>query len=294
MSKSYTADIPVHLIDDPIELLRPVDQRGVEYLELKQSIAKEGILNSILVRPRGDRYQAVDGMHRLTIARQLQHESIPARVCEMTDDESRLAQLKTAVNRIECQPVFIARRIERLLIDNPSWTLNEISVRISKNPYWIKQRLELLHLNNEHQKLVDSGKLTVGNAHLLVRLPEPLRDSYLEHALTLTNSDFELLAGPVVKAYREDVSQERREAMVGPMKPCMRSVVTIQSEIEKPTVAGPLTLLDACETPVDGFASALRWVLRMDSMGEQTRRVRQVTLEAKRIKSITQEEKKNA
>jgi ParB/RepB/Spo0J family partition protein len=156
MHQSYTTDIQTNLIDEPVEILRPVDERCVEFLELKQSIANLGVSNSILVRPLGDRFQLVDGYHRFTIARQLHHSSIAATVKEMTDEEARLYQLTTAINRVEIQPIFIARRIERLLVENPTWTLQDISVRIHKNPYWIKQRLELLFLNDEHQKLVDA------------------------------------------------------------------------------------------------------------------------------------------
>lgn len=282
--------IPIDLIDDPDDLLRPVDQRGVEYLELKQSIADNGILNSILVRPHNDRYQVVDGRNRLTVARQLGHTTIAASIKPMSDSELLILQLETAVCRVETKFTYIVRRIERLLQDNPEWSLQDISTRIHKSPAWIKQRLSLLHLEREYQKLIDDGKLSVKSASLLVKLPPDERPVFIKHALTLTTTEFAQLAGPVAKQYREDVFYNRRNALVGPMTPLLRSVTTIQKELDEPTVAGPLTILDECETPIDGFMSGLRWVLRLDQLTEQTRKVLQVRLEADRVKNSFRQE----
>lgn len=282
--------LSIDLIDDPDEILRPVDQRGVEYLELKQSIADNGILNSILVRPHNDRYQVADGRNRLTIARQLGHLTVPACVKPMSDGELLILQLETAVCRVETKFTYIVRRIERLLQENPDWSLQDVSARIHKSPAWIKQRLSLLHLEHEYQQLIDDNKLPVSSASLLVKLPPAERPAFINYALTLTTSEFAQLAGPVVKQYREDVFYDRRNALVGPMTPLLRSVTTIQKELEEPTVAGPLTILDQCETPIDGFMSGLRWVLRLDQLTEQTRKVRQVRLEADRVKTSFRQE----
>ena len=69
--------IPLDQIVEPWVVLRIVDRESVAYLELRDSVAHQGILNSICVRPSARKpglYEVVDGLYRYTAARELVKE----------------------------------------------------------------------------------------------------------------------------------------------------------------------------------------------------------------------------
>lgn len=273
-------DIPLNLIDEPVDVLRPVQRRGVEFLELKQSIADNGFLNSILVRPHGEgRYQVVDGLHRFTIAKLLGMESIPTEVKVLTDEEVLIRQLEANGNFIPTRESDVARRYKRLLKMNPSWTLADLSSRVHKSPVAIQTRLNLLDLSEEHLALVDRGAMTLSNAALLARLPHTERDAYVDKAVALSTSDFAQLAGPVVKNHWEQIVNGK--FVSGPREPScvLKNMVTIRNEIKKPTVAGPVIARECCETLVDAFLAGLKWTLSVDAISLATRRAQQLSIQ---------------
>ena len=96
------AEIPLTLIDTPPVLLRPVDRLSLDYIELRDSIAEHGVLSSISVRPKRDRFEVIDGMYRLSCAIDIGLKAIPATVKHgVTDEELPLLQIQANACRFE-------------------------------------------------------------------------------------------------------------------------------------------------------------------------------------------------
>ena len=83
--------IPFGQIIEPWVVLRVVNRESVEYLELRDSLAVVGPLNSICVRPsvrRPGHYEVVDGLYRYTAACELRLPALPCIVKHnLTDDD---------------------------------------------------------------------------------------------------------------------------------------------------------------------------------------------------------------
>ena len=82
--------IPLDQIIEPWVVLRAVNRESVEYLELRDSLAAVGPLNSICVRPSPRRpgdYEVVDGLYRHTAAVELRMPALPCIIKHNLTDE---------------------------------------------------------------------------------------------------------------------------------------------------------------------------------------------------------------
>lgn len=258
-------DISVKLIDPPPILLRQVDRQSVEYIELRDSIDELGVLASIVVRPRGDRFQVVEGMYRLSCAIDLRLETIPATVKDVTDDELLWIQVQANACRRVTKPVEYAAHLKRLMRRDPTLTIGEVSARLHKSSTWIREQLQLLWLPKDVQKLIDRGEITLGNAYLLHKVPN--RRDYIEQAKTMPTKEFKRLIAGVVKQYTEQQRQGKLDAHFTnhfEPQPHLRNLSELTAEMES-RCEGPRVLTrEDSQTHIDGFYAALLWVMHMD------------------------------
>jgi len=83
--------------------------------ELTRSIEEEGILQPILVRPVGDRFEIIVGSRRFAASKAAGLKSIPAIVREMNDDESLVASLTENIQRGDIEPEEEAKAYKTLV-----------------------------------------------------------------------------------------------------------------------------------------------------------------------------------
>ena len=87
-------EIPLDQIVEPWVVLRVVNRESVEYLELRDSLAHQGFLNSICVRPslrQPGNYEVVDGLYRRAACCELRRPTMPCIVKHNLTDEDVLA-----------------------------------------------------------------------------------------------------------------------------------------------------------------------------------------------------------
>ena len=138
--------IPLDQLVEPWVVLRVVNREAVEYLELRDSIAKQGLLNSICVRPslrRPGYYEVVDGLYRYTAACELRLPALPCIVKQSVSDEEVLAlQIQANALRPETTAIEYARQIRRIMDaitarQGRDASLADVSNLIHKSPDWI-------------------------------------------------------------------------------------------------------------------------------------------------------------
>lgn len=259
------------LLDDPAYLLRPVDKSSAEYLELTESVRRDGVLNAILVRPKGTRYEVVDGFHRLSVCRDLR-VLVPCVVKTLSDDDVLAHQVTANSLRFETRPAEYAARLLHLQRKTGK-TVNELAVMLSRSPLWIKNQFSLTQLIEQGQAAVDDGSLPLGSAYEIAKLPELLQYKWLPCALNRPSKEFiqELLSD------KRDVTSARHQvnSVNGPgVKPYLRHLKELQSMLSSPS--GISSLCSEFNTAEEGFTAALRWVMHLDdaSVRKQGRRWR--------------------
>lgn len=137
--------------------------------ELAESIRTHGVLQPVVVRRLGDRYQLVLGERRLRAARLAGRATIPAIVREVGDAESLKHALMENLQRENLNPIEEACGY-RALKDEFDLAVNEIAGMIGKNRSTVANSLRLLGLPDVVQKLIMEGKLTAGHARALLSI----------------------------------------------------------------------------------------------------------------------------
>ncbi len=141
--------------------------------ELKDSIREKGILQPILVRRRGEKYQLIAGERRLIAARELGLEKIPALVREVRDNQDLLElSLIENIQREDLNPLEKAKSYKRL-IDEFGLTQEEVAKKVGKVRSSVANTVRLLELEEEIKELIGEGKLNFGQARALLGIGDP-------------------------------------------------------------------------------------------------------------------------
>jgi ParB family chromosome partitioning protein len=163
--------VPVDQIDpNPFQPRRSFDP--TEIAALADSLRQHGMLQPILVRPVGDRYQIIAGERRLRASIEAQLHEVPARVMELDDQRvSELAMVENLqredLNALEKAGAF------RSYLDSYGGTQEELAARLGLDRTTVTNLLRLLDLPVQVQEAVRLKKITQGHARALLGLSDP-------------------------------------------------------------------------------------------------------------------------
>jgi ParB family chromosome partitioning protein len=137
--------------------------------ELTASIRESGIVQPILVRRRGERYQIIAGERRLRAAQAAGLPTVPVSVREVSDDHLLELALVENIQREELNAVEEAQAFHRLQSEF-SLTQEEIARRVGRDRTTIANTLRLLRLPRELREMVAAGRLDAGHGRALLAL----------------------------------------------------------------------------------------------------------------------------
>lgn len=173
---------PSHIRIDEIDA-NPVQPRRVfepdRLQELANSIRALGIIQPIVVRPAGSRYQLVAGERRWRAAKLAGLETIPAVVKEIEDDRLLEITLVENIQREDLNPIETALAFDRLAHEL-NLSHEQIGERTGKDRSTITNLLRLLQLPPDLQALVASRRLSQGHARCLLGIPAELQREVAE------------------------------------------------------------------------------------------------------------------
>lgn len=138
--------------------------------ELASSIKKNGLLQPILVRKMGDKYQIIAGERRWQACKSLDMEKVPVRVKEVDDDQAIILALVENVQRSDLNPIEEAYGYRRMM-ERGKMTQSEVAQAVSKGRSTIANALRLLELPEDAQQLLFEEKITAGHARAVLSIP---------------------------------------------------------------------------------------------------------------------------
>jgi ParB family chromosome partitioning protein len=139
--------------------------------ELAASISQLGVLQPVLVRQVGDKFQLIAGERRWRAARRAGLATIPA-VVRTTDDVRAVEEaLVENLHRQDLTPLEEAAAYQQL-IEDFSLTHDDVAQRVGKSRSAITNTLRLLGLPPAVQHLLADGKLSAGHARALLGTPD--------------------------------------------------------------------------------------------------------------------------
>jgi ParB family chromosome partitioning protein len=159
-TRSAIDELPLESVfANPDQPRKEFDPEKLE--ELAMSIREYGVLEPIVVTPRGGRYMIIAGERRFRASRLAGRTSIPARVIEADDALVEELALLENVQREDLNIIEEARAYQALL--DRGMTREVLAAKLGfRQPWRIDERTSLLKLTPEHQALVLKG--VVGNS----------------------------------------------------------------------------------------------------------------------------------
>lgn len=166
------------LLHLPIEQIEPnpLQPRAVfqadRLNELAQSIRENGIIQPLVVRKAGDRFQLIAGERRWRAARLAGLDKVPVVVQEFAEDRLMEVALVENIQREDLNPIEVAQAFERL---NKQFKLSheQIAQRTGKDRTTVTNLLRLLKLPGDIQILLAEHRLSTGHARALLGLEDP-------------------------------------------------------------------------------------------------------------------------
>ena len=134
---------------------------------LASSIKEKGILQPLLVRKTGDKYEIIAGERRWRAAKQAGLQEVPVIEKDLSDQEVLEVALVENLLRENLSAIEEAEGMQRL-IDEFSHTQEALSQIVGKSRSHVANMLRLLSLPESIKNLIKEGKLTAGHARALV------------------------------------------------------------------------------------------------------------------------------
>jgi ParB family chromosome partitioning protein len=162
--------VPVDQIDpNPFQPRRQFDP--AEISALADSLRQHGMLQPILVRSAGERYQLIAGERRLRASLEAQLHEIPARVLDL--DDQRVFELAMVENlqREDLGPLEKATAF-RDYLGRYGGTQEELAGRLGIDRSTISNLIRLLDLPGEVHDALTSKQISAGHARALLGLPD--------------------------------------------------------------------------------------------------------------------------
>lgn len=138
--------------------------------ELADSIKQNGVLQPILVRKIGGKYQIVAGERRYQASKLAGLKEIPAVVRDIEDKEVFQLALIENLQRSDLSPMEEAKGY-RQLIDSQGLTQEGLAKILSKSRSAIANTLRLMDLPTVVQEMIEQGLLTAGHARAILAVP---------------------------------------------------------------------------------------------------------------------------
>jgi len=159
-------EIPIDLIDPSALQPRFVfDEAKLD--ELARSITANGVVQPLLVRRKGARYELIAGERRWRAAQRAGLTRIPAVVRSVTDDKVLELALIENIQREDLNPIEEARAYKKL-IETLGLTQEIVAERVGRDRSYVTNYLRLLKLPDDLQKLLQVGRLTTGHCRALL------------------------------------------------------------------------------------------------------------------------------
>ena len=160
--------VPLEAVDaNPFQPRKRFDDDRLK--ELAESIRADGVLQPVVVRRKGTRYELVMGERRLQAARLAGVPTIPVVVREVRDADALRLAIVENIQRENLNAIEEAQAYRRLITEF-SMSQADLASMVGRDRSSVANTLRLLNLPDEVQRLVENGTLTGGHARALLSL----------------------------------------------------------------------------------------------------------------------------
>lgn len=175
-------EIPLDLIDDPARPMRSdLNRENIE--DLVKSIRQVGLIEPIIVKKNGKRYEVIAG-HRRTVASEYAGLAVvPCHIVEVTNDQAEMMKIHENLYRVDISPIDEASHYS-YLIEKQKLTPTKVAQLISRNPKYVTDRLDIIDYDPELRTALEKGFINFSVAKEFNRIEDPAKlRQYLTYAV---------------------------------------------------------------------------------------------------------------
>ena len=145
------------------------DEQGLN--ELAQSIKQHGIIQPLVLRKIGDKYEIIAGERRYKAAYIAGLSEVPAVIINLNDNESAEVAIVENIQRKDLSPIEEAKSYKKLL-DRGYLTQDQLAGRMGKTQATISNKLRLLNLDEDVQNALLNNKISERHARSILRVDD--------------------------------------------------------------------------------------------------------------------------
>nr|CAD6429775.1 chromosome partitioning protein ParB [Rhizobium sp. Q54] len=193
--------VPIEHVDrNPRNPRRQFDESDLQ--DLASSIRQHGIVQPVVVRSVGDRYEIIAGERRWRAAQLAGLHEIPVIVRDVDDRTALEIAIVENVQRADLNPLEEALGYDQLIAEY-GYTQNDLGGIIGKSRSHVANSLRLLKLPEPVRNMLASGALSAGHARALITTSDPVSLARTIVSKGMSVRDAERLAQNDIKAQSE-------------------------------------------------------------------------------------------
>lgn len=172
------------IIASPAQPRKQFDPQDLQ--ELAQTLHSVGLIEPIVVRPSGDRFEIISGERRFRACKLAGFKKIPAVVKQVDDLRALEMALIENIQREDLNPLEEARAYE-LWMERTGDKPSDLANKVGKDRTTITNLTRLLKLPNEIQKLLEEKKISAGQARPLLAIADRKQALRIAQRIQLEN-----------------------------------------------------------------------------------------------------------
>ena len=160
----------ISLVDikpNPFQPRKVFDEEALK--ELAESIKEHGVLQPIIIRKKGSKFEIVVGERRYRASQEVGLEEIPAVVRELNDQQMMELAILENLQREDLTPIEEAEAYQKLM-EHLSLTQEQLAFRLGKSRPHIANHIRLLSLPEVVRTAISVGELSMGHGRALLGL----------------------------------------------------------------------------------------------------------------------------
>jgi ParB family transcriptional regulator, chromosome partitioning protein len=206
-------EIPVaKILPNPAQPRLSYDEESLT--ELADSIREHGVLQPILVRPAGAKFELIAGERRWRASQMAGRESIPAIVVEFDEQTALEVSIIENLQREDVSPLEEAAMF-RKMTETFGYSVRQLAQKVGKDKGYVENRLRLSDAPADVRELVSLRKDTISHAYELMKVGDERKRRRLAKRVAageLTLAKLRVITGGTAPATDgEEASPTRRK-----------------------------------------------------------------------------------
>jgi ParB family chromosome partitioning protein len=180
--------------------------------ELASSIREHGVLQPIIVRPTGSKFELIAGERRWRASGMAGRESIPAIVVDFDEQTALEVSIIENLQREDVSPLEEATMF-RKMTETFGYSVRQLAQKVGKDKGYVENRLRLSDAPSDVRELVSLRKDTISHAYELMKIGDERKRRRLAKRIAageLSLAKLRLITGTTVEDAEDDVAPKPR------------------------------------------------------------------------------------